>query len=86
MKRRHPAPKGWLAFQERQAFLRPRGMKQSLKLQSELGDGAGGKPLLPLRRGSFLDVVIFPAANKANKFWSGACAPEKAADCTVPTV
>lgn len=37
-------------------------------------------------RGSLLDVVIFPAANKANKFWSGACAPEKGADCTVPTV
>lgn len=24
--------------------------------------------------------------NKANKFWSDACAPEKGADCTVPSV
>lgn len=86
MKWRHPALKGWLAFQKRQAFLSPRGMKQSLKLQLELADGTGGKPSLPRRRGSFLDVVIFPAVNKANKFWSGACVPEKGADCTVPTV
>lgn len=86
MKWRHPALKGWLAFQKRQAFLSPRGMKQSLKLQLELADGTGGKPSLARRRGSFLDVVIFPAVNKANKFWSGACVPEKGADCTVPTV
>lgn len=86
MKWRHPAPKGWLAFQERQAFLSPRGMKQSLKPQSEPADWAGGRPPLPRRRGSFLDVAIFPAANKASEFWSGACAPEKGADCTVPTV
>lgn len=86
IKWRHLGPNGWLAFHERQPFLSLRGMKQSLKLHLELADGTGGKPLLLCMRGSVLDVVIFPAVNKANKFWSGPCAPEKGADCTVPTV
>lgn len=86
MKWKHPAPKGWLAFQKRQAFLSLRGTKQSLKPQLEPADWAGGKPWLPRRRSSFLDVVISPAVNETNKFWSDACAPEKGADCAVPTV
>lgn len=50
MKQRHLGLKRWLAFQERQAFLSLRGMKQTLKLQLELADRAGGKASLPCMR------------------------------------
>jgi len=43
MKQRHLGLKRWLAFQERQALLSLRGMKQTLKFQLELADRAGGK-------------------------------------------
>lgn len=73
-------PSRMVSIPEGTGFSQPEGHETKLK------SWAGGKASLPCRRGSFLDVVIIPAVNKANKFWSGACAPEKGADWTVPSV